>query len=43
MRIVRSKIGNYVLCVGIIGALIGGLVMIVLKWKAPKPFARNVQ
>ncbi len=43
MRIVRSKIGNYVLCVGIIGALIGGLVMIVLKWKVPKPFAWNAQ
>ncbi|SVE06644.1 uncharacterized protein METZ01_LOCUS459498 [marine metagenome] len=39
----HSRIGNYLLCVGITATLIGGLVTLLWKWRMPKPFVWNAQ
>jgi hypothetical protein len=43
MNVMHSRIGNYLLCVGIIVTLIGGLAILLLKSKVPKPFVWSVQ
>jgi hypothetical protein len=43
MSVMHSRIGDYLLCAGIIATLIGGLAILWLKLKVPKPFVWSVQ